>query len=106
MVRLKRSEKRHLFYNGITDIRGNVRLDRLNDAQEYLKRKEEKIREGYNQILLAKNASGLLGIKIGECYIVAIFGLDVYIKCFDALKRIDYSLVIDYIKNSRIIERV
>jgi len=106
VVRLKRSEKRYMFYNGITDHRGNIRLDRINDAQEYLKRKKEKIREAYNQILLAKNAPELLGIKIGECHIIAIFGLNVYVKCFDTLKRIDYSIVIDYIKNSRIIERV
>ncbi len=70
MVKLKRSEKRRMFYDGIIDHRGNIRLDRLNDAQEYIKRKEEKIREGYNQMLLAKNASALLGIRVGECHII------------------------------------
>ena len=106
MGKFKKSEKRHLFYEGIIDHRGNIRLDRFKDAQDIIKRKEEKIRQGYNQLFLAKNAPSLLGIKINECHIIAVFGLDIYIKCFDEIKQINYEAVVDYIKNAKYIERV
>jgi len=104
--KFNKDERRHLFYEGITDNRGNIRLDRFKDAQEIIKRKEEKIRQGYNQLFLAKNASSLLGIKINECHIIAVFGFDVYIKCFNEIKQINYEAVVDYIKNVKYIERV
>jgi hypothetical protein len=98
-------EKHDLFYRGIIDHKGNIRLDRINEAQELIREKEERIREGYNRLMIAKRV-GLLGIKIGECHIIAVFGLDIYVKCGDDIKKIGYDTVIDYLKNTRYVERI
>lgn len=104
--RFKPNEKRELFYAGIIDNRGNIRLDRLRDAEDVIKNKDQKIRESYNQLLLAKSASSLIGIKINDCHIIAVFGLDIYIKCFDEIRQIDYDVVLNYLKNTKYVERV
>jgi len=106
MGKFSPNEKKQLFYNGVIDNKGNIRLDRLKDAEEIIKEKEEKIRRGYNQLILSKQGSALLGLKIFECHIVAIFGNDVYIKCGDEIKQIGYDVVLDYIRNSRYVERI
>jgi len=106
MGRFTHKEKHDLFYSGVTDNRGNIRLDRFNEAMEIVRRKEEKIREGYGKMMIAKRGAGLLGIKIGECHIIAVFGMDIYVKCGDAIRQIGYQTVIDYIKNTRYVERV
>jgi hypothetical protein len=99
-------ERRNLFYSGVTDEKGNIRLDRLNEAQELLREKEERIREGYGRLMIAKHGTGLLGIKLGECHIIAVFGFDIYVKCRDDIKKIGYDTVIDYLRNTRYVERV
>lgn len=99
-------EKHDLFYKGVIDHKGNIRLDRLNEAQELLREKEERIREGYSRLMIAKYGTALFGIKIGECHIIAVFGTDIYVKCGDDIKKIGYETVIDYLKNTRYVERV
>jgi len=99
-------EKHDLFYKGVTDHKGNIRLDRLNEAQELLREKEERIREGYSRLMIAKRGTALLGIKIGECHVIAVFSTDIYVKCGDDIKKIGYETVIDYLKNTRYVERV
>jgi hypothetical protein len=99
-------ERHELFYRGVTDERGNIRLDRIDEAQEIIREKEEKLREGYSKLVIAKRSSALLGIKIGECHVIAVFGLDVYIKCGDDIKKIGYEAVLDYLRNTRYVERV
>lgn len=106
MGRFTKKERRELFYNGITDNRGNVRLDRLKDAEDVAKRKEENLRKAFNQLIMVKRASTFLGIKFYECHVIAVFGTSVYVKCGEVIKEIGYDILIDYIKNSDIIERV
>ncbi len=106
MGRFTRKERKEFFYSGITDHRGNIRLDRLKEAEDIIKHKEEKIRNGFNQLIIAKRASAFLGIKFFECHVIAIFGTSVYVKCGEMIKEIGYDVLIDYIKNSDIIERV
>ena len=106
MGKFTHKERHDLFYRGITDEKGNIRLDRLNEAQKLLREKEEKIREGYGRLMIAKRGMALLGIKLGECHIIAVFGLDIYVKCGDDIKKIGYDTVIDYLRNTRYVERV
>ena len=56
--------------------------------------------------MIAKRGTALLGIKIGECHIIAVFNTDIYVKCGDDIKKIGYETVIDYLKNTRYVERV
>jgi len=106
MGRFTKKELRELFYNGITDNRGNVRLDKIEFVEDIIKRKEENLRNAFNQLIMVKRASTFLGIKFYECHVIAVFGTYVYVKCGEQIKEIGYDVLINYVKNSDIIERV
>jgi hypothetical protein len=107
MGKFSPKEKNRLFYEGIIDHRGNIRLDRINDALRISKEKSQEIQKAYERLIIAKGSQNLLGIKIGECHIIGIFGGKIYLKCVnDDIKETDYSFVVSYIKNTRYVERV
>jgi len=106
MGKFSSEDKRKLFYQGIIDHRGNIRLDRLNDAIRLANEKHQEIQKAYEKLVIAKGSQNLLGIKIGECHIIGILNYKVYLKCGENIRETDYSFVIDYIKNSTYVERV
>jgi len=106
MGKFSPEEKRKLFYEGIIDNRGNIRLDRINDAIRISTLRHQEIQKAYEKLLIAKGSQNLLGVKIGECHIIGIFSGKVYLKCGENIRETDYSFVIGYIKNSTYVERV
>jgi hypothetical protein len=106
MGKFSPEDKRKLFYQGIIDHRGNVRLDRLNDAIRLTNEKHHEIQKAYERLIIAKGSHSLLGIKIGECHIIGILSHKVYLKCGENIRETDYSFIISYIKNSTYVERV
>lgn len=105
MVKLTPEEKRSLMNNGLIDHRGNVRLDSINEVNEVLKRKEEKLRKSFDRMMIAKASQQLLGVKIGECKVIAVFYGDVYLNCFGIIRQVSLDYIIDYIKGVRYVER-
>lgn len=105
MVKLTPEEKRRLFHDGYIDNRGNVRLDSLDKVQEIIKMKEEKVKQSFDKIRIAKASQQLLGVRIGECRVIAIFGEDAYLNCFGKIKPVTLEFIISYIKGVRYVER-
>jgi len=106
MGKFSPEEKRRLFYDGIIDNRGNIRLDRFKDAIRISNERSEQIQDAYRKLVITKGSQVLLGIKIGECHIIGIFEGKVYLKCGERIKQVSYDFVFDYIKNSTYVERV
>jgi hypothetical protein len=106
MGKFSPDEKRRLFYNGVIDHRGNIRLDRIKDAERIIEKKNTELRKAYETLIVIKGSQTLLGIKIGECHIIGVFTDNVYLKCGESIKTVSHDFVIDYIKNSDYIERV
>jgi len=106
MGKFSPQEKRRLFYDGIIDNKGNIRLDRIDDAIKIINQKHKELEKAYERLLIVKGSQNLLGIKIGECHIIGIFQSKIYLKCGENIRETDYSFVFNYVKNSTYVERV